>query len=71
MRDRISKHKFSYNGKETNVTISVGVSTNFLNVADERDLVKSADEALYKAKQSGRNRVVKFSNETFDTIIQQ
>ena len=71
LRDRISKHKFSYNGKETNVTISVGVSTNFLNVADERDLVKSADEALYKAKQSGRNRVVKFSNETFDTIIQQ
>jgi diguanylate cyclase (GGDEF)-like protein len=40
------------------VTISVGVTSYpELNVAREQDLVKRADEALYSAKESGRNRV--------------
>ena len=47
-------------GREIHVTISVGVAS----VSDERiastqfeDLSRSADAALYQAKQSGRNRV--------------
>ncbi len=41
------------------ITISIGV-TSFpeLEVADEQELVERADEMLYKAKESGRNRVL-------------
>lgn len=41
------------------VTISIGVTAYpELEVTGEQDLVKRADEALYKAKESGRNRVM-------------
>ena len=45
------------NGSVFNVTISLGVSAvpDFANNAEE--LMQSADEALYRAKESGRNRV--------------
>ena len=39
------------------VTISAGVSTFPNNGGNRADLIKSADEALYQAKRSGRNRV--------------
>ncbi|MEO1042326.1 MAG: PleD family two-component system response regulator [Pseudomonadota bacterium] len=43
-------------GEDVNVTISIGVST--FGITDSlAALLKRADEALYKAKQSGRNRV--------------
>ena len=43
------------------VTLSIGVSTakDFSNLSNE-DLIKQADEALYKAKKNGRNKVEKF-----------
>jgi diguanylate cyclase (GGDEF)-like protein/PAS domain S-box-containing protein len=40
------------------VTISVGVATVTPHIDDGRTLLEAADQALYKAKQSGRNRVV-------------
>jgi len=70
LRERISEHKFRYNDEETNVTISIGVSANFANIKHEKNLVESADRALYRAKQDGRNRVVVYSNEQFDEVIQ-
>ncbi|MBQ7623807.1 MAG: diguanylate cyclase [Clostridia bacterium] len=41
--------------KPINVTVSIGVAQG---AGDTYDLINRADEALYKAKQSGRNRVV-------------
>ncbi len=41
-----------------NVTVSVGVSTSFGMAETPETLLKRADEAVYEAKQSGRNRVI-------------
>jgi two-component system cell cycle response regulator len=44
--------------KTAGVTISLGVSTYREIVWDDENLIKTADAALYQAKQKGRNRVV-------------
>jgi diguanylate cyclase (GGDEF)-like protein len=45
-------------GRYGKFTVSVGVATADLQLIDQRGLVASADAALYRAKSSGRNRVV-------------
>ncbi|MBI4401018.1 MAG: diguanylate cyclase [Nitrospirae bacterium] len=40
------------------VTISVGVATYPTHASTVSDLIRSADQALYQAKTSGRNRVI-------------
>lgn len=50
---------FSSQGTEIRITASLGVaSCPDKNVACEADLIRLADEALYMAKESGRNKVV-------------
>ena len=39
------------------VTMSFGVATCTADMADERALVAAADQALYRAKDAGRNQV--------------
>ncbi|HNW25355.1 MAG TPA: diguanylate cyclase [Candidatus Gastranaerophilaceae bacterium] len=68
LREKISQYKFCYNDIETNITVSIGLSTNFETIETEKDFVESADKALYKAKQDGRNRVVIYSYEQFAEI---
>jgi diguanylate cyclase (GGDEF)-like protein len=45
------------NGKVIHVTASIGVSSFPEHGTTEDTLLKKADDAMYKAKQSGRNRV--------------
>lgn len=70
LRIKISEHNFSYNNETTNITVSIGVSSNSADTQTQGDLVECADKALYKAKQDGRNKVVIYSNEKFSSVLQ-
>lgn len=58
LRERIEKHKFSEGDLEVAVTVSIGVADV---VAGKKrtvnEILKLADDALYRAKADGRNRV--------------
>jgi two-component system cell cycle response regulator len=58
LRERIEQSRFVFQGEVIRVTLSIGVA--MLNEFDRTsmDLIKRADEKLYEAKRSGRNRVV-------------
>lgn len=45
-------------GRQLRVTVSIGVARCADRQTTAEDVIKSADKAMYRAKQSGRNRVV-------------
>ncbi len=56
--DRVASKKFKlFSGKETNVTISLGVSTFPADGESAVDIIEAADKRLYNAKNNGRNQV--------------
>ncbi len=60
LRTRIASLTFSTAaGRPFSVTVSFGVATfPAPGIRQEKDIVKAADQALYRAKHEGRNRVV-------------
>jgi diguanylate cyclase (GGDEF)-like protein/PAS domain S-box-containing protein len=55
IRDRI----FIYNENEIKITFSCGISESYeLDIVSVSTLIEAADERLYEAKKSGRNKVV-------------
>ncbi len=48
------------------ITMSFGVSSLLTNAVDPSELINQADKALYIAKESGRNRVVRWGDEETD-----
>ncbi|NMR27963.1 GGDEF domain-containing protein [Pseudoalteromonas sp. NEC-BIFX-2020_015] len=57
LRLAISDIKLTHKTHTLTVTVSLGVS-EYQHQSDYKDLVKQADLALYKAKESGRNQVI-------------
>ncbi len=57
IRRLIEKSVFSFEGEDIPVRASFGVASLDDGVGEHEDLIRLADERLYKAKQSGRNRV--------------
>lgn len=57
LKERIEQRNFH---KDMNITASFGIAT-FVHTDSERSLIKRSDDALYRAKNLGRNRI---ENET-------
>jgi diguanylate cyclase (GGDEF)-like protein len=57
--DRRQQPKKRRRKRNVNVTISIGVANRNDKTGDPWEILKIADKALYRAKNKGRNRVVK------------
>lgn len=58
LRRKLAEHKFCHNGAEIMTSISIGIATVSAYDEEPLDIVHRADNALYTAKRSGRNKVV-------------
>ena len=56
VRKKIETLPITVRREKHNVTVSIGISTYPKDGIHEEDLVKTADERLYKAKSEGRNK---------------
>ncbi len=57
LREKVSKAIIKDELVSVNVTVSFGVSSFPLTASTENELIRAADDALYEAKNSGRNCV--------------
>ena len=62
MREEVAKLELRYDDRPLGpVTVSLGVAVFPDHASESEELLRHADEALYLAKQTGRNRVVAYS----------
>jgi diguanylate cyclase (GGDEF)-like protein len=60
-REQVSKSEFRYDSSNIRVTISIGIAMyNGYFSKSVEDIISEADQALYKSKRDGRNRVSEF-----------
>jgi len=57
LRQRASETETEHEGQMISVTVSIGITSTEVGEADLYALLGAADDALYGAKESGRNRV--------------
>ncbi|HNX76909.1 MAG TPA: sensor domain-containing diguanylate cyclase [Candidatus Rifleibacterium sp.] len=61
IRSKVELTPLNHEGKELQVTLSIGVSCTMVTHCEKTsDLIEAADIALYRAKDAGRNQVLSF-----------
>jgi predicted signal transduction protein with EAL and GGDEF domain len=67
VRKHVETHTFVFDGGSVRRTASFGVAAwPHPRIKDCDRIVRSADDALYVAKETGRNRVVRFDSDEFN-----
>lgn len=67
VRQRVEENTFSFEGGTLKRTVSLGVASwPHPRIKGREDMLKAADDALYVAKEMGRNRVVRFDSAEFN-----
>jgi diguanylate cyclase (GGDEF)-like protein len=57
-RKKVEAREIVLRRQKTHITVSIGVAAFPKDAAGKDDLIFKADEAMYKAKQAGRNKVI-------------
>jgi diguanylate cyclase (GGDEF)-like protein len=67
VRHRVEENTFSFEGGTLKRTVSLGVASwPHPKIKGREGMLKAADDALYVAKEMGRNRVVRFDSAEFN-----
>ena len=57
LRSKLGEQEFIFSGRKVRLSVSIGVAHNEGDMAFQESLMSRADQALYQAKRSGKNRV--------------
>jgi diguanylate cyclase (GGDEF)-like protein len=60
IREQIARHFLTVHQARFSVTISVGIAAATISMSGIDALLRCADDALYQAKDAGRNCVIKY-----------
>jgi two-component system cell cycle response regulator len=72
LREKVAHHTFTYSGGTLCRTMSCGVAGSpHPRVKDQEALLKASDDALYVAKETGRNRVIRFDGAEFNEHMKE
>jgi len=72
VRQRVEDNTFSFEGGTLKRTVSLGVASwPHPKIKGREAMLKAADDALYVAKEMGRNRVVRFDSAEFNEHTKQ
>jgi diguanylate cyclase (GGDEF)-like protein len=70
VRHRVEQNTFSFEGGTLKRTVSLGVAAwPHPRIEGREGMLKAADDALYVAKEMGRNRVVRFDSPEFNQHV--